>query len=76
MGSVQKIIKKNPCSTQLSMKYLLLINVKIPTIVSKKSGFLSLSETEKVDFLNIFYAQLIFYNPRSEICYSGKRSKP
>ena len=28
-----KVIKLFPCSTQLSMKFFLLINVKMPTIV-------------------------------------------
>ena len=28
-----KVIKLFPCSTQLSMKFILLINVKMPTIV-------------------------------------------
>ena len=28
-----KVIKHFPCSTQLSMKFILLINVKMPTIV-------------------------------------------
>ena len=41
------------CSTQLSMKFFPLINVKMPTIVgiltfmSRKNGILSLSEPEK-----------------------------
>ena len=48
------------CSTQLSMKFFLLINVKMPTIVgiltfmSRKNNILGLFESEKADFLNIF----------------------
>ena len=48
-----EVIKLFPCSTQLSMKFFLLINVKMPTIVgiltsmSRKNSILSLSEPEK-----------------------------
>ena len=48
-----EVIKLTSCSTQLSMKFFLLINVKMPTIVgilkfmSRKNGILSLSESEK-----------------------------
>ena len=49
------------CSTQLTMNFLLLINVKMPTIVgiltfmSGKNSILCLSEPKKVEFLDIFY---------------------
>ena len=49
------------CSTQLSMKFFLHINIKMPTIVgiltfmSGKNSILGLSESEKkVEFLDIF----------------------
>ena len=48
-----EVIKLFSCSTQLSMKFFLLINVKMPTIVgiltfmSRKNSILSLSEPEK-----------------------------
>ena len=48
-----EVIKLFSCSTQLSMNFFLLINVKMPTIVgiltymSGKNGFLHLSEPEK-----------------------------
>ena len=48
-----EVIKLLTCSTQLSMKFFLLINVKMPTIVgiltfmSRKNSILSLSEPEK-----------------------------
>ena len=48
------------CSTQLSTKFFLLINVKMPTIVgiltfmSRKNSILGLSEHEKAEFLDIF----------------------
>ena len=48
-----KVIKQNSCSTQLSMKFFLLINVKMPTTVgiltfmSKENNILGLSEPKK-----------------------------
>ena len=47
------------CSTQLGMKFFLLINIKMPTIVgiltftSMKNSILGLSEPEKAEFLDI-----------------------
>ena len=55
-----KVIKLFSCSTQLSMKIFLLINVKMPTIVgiltfmSGKNSILGLSEPKKAEFLDIF----------------------
>ena len=49
-----------PCSTQLSMKFFQLINVKMPTFVgiltfiSRKHSILGLSESKKAEFLDIF----------------------
>ena len=48
------------CSTQLSIKLFLLINVKMPTIVgisafmSRTNSILGLSESENANFLDIF----------------------
>ena len=48
-----EVIKLFSCSTQLSMKFFLLIDVKMPTIVgiltfmSRKNSILGLSEPEK-----------------------------
>ena len=53
------------CSTQLSMKFFLLINDKIPTIVgiltfmSGKNSILGLSEPIKAEFLDAFILMLI-----------------
>ena len=51
---------KNSCSTQLSMNFFLLINVKMPTTVgiltllSSSNNVLGLSEPEKAEFIDIF----------------------
>ena len=42
-----KVIKLLSCSTQLSMKFFLLINVEMPTIVGRKNSILGSSEPEK-----------------------------
>ena len=48
-----EVIKLFSCSTQLSMKFLMLINVKMPTIVgiltfvNRKSSILGLSELKQ-----------------------------
>ena len=55
-----EVIKLFPCSPQLSMKFFLLINVKMPTIVgiltfmSGKNSILGLSEPKKVSNFLIF----------------------
>ena len=54
-----EVIKLFSCSTQLSMIFFLLINVKMPTIVgiltfmNGKNSILGLSEPEKDEFLDI-----------------------
>ena len=54
-----EVIKLFSCSTQLSMKFSLLINVKMPTIVgiltfmSGKNSILGLSKPKKAEFLDI-----------------------
>ena len=56
-----EVIKLFSCSTQLSMKVFLLINVKMPTYVgiltfmSGKNSIQDLSEPKKAEFLDIFY---------------------
>ena len=61
--------KKNPCSTKLSTKYILLINVKMPTIVGILT-FISMinTESERLKVKNFFicrnfsfYEQLNFH---------------
>ena len=55
-----EVINVFSCSTQLSMKFFLLTNVKMPTIVgiltimSRKNSNLGLYESEKAEFLDIF----------------------
>ena len=57
-----EVIKLFSYSTQLSMKFFLLKNVKMLTMVgiciltfmSEKNSILSLSEPKKADFLDIF----------------------
>ena len=55
-----EVIKLFSCSAQLSMKFFLLINVKMPTIfgsltfMSRKNSILGLSESGKAEFLDIF----------------------
>ena len=63
------IIKLFSCSTELSMKFFLLINVKMPIIVGiltsmpRKNSILGFSETEKCRISLYFhtYEQLKFY---------------
>ena len=55
-----EVIKPISCSTQLSMKFFLLINIKMPTVVgiltfmNGKNSILALSEPKKAKFLDIF----------------------
>ena len=56
-----EVIKLFSCSIQLSMKFFLLINVKMPTIVgiltfmNRKNSILGLSEPEKAELSWYFY---------------------
>ena len=56
-----EVIKLFSCSAQLSMKFLPLINVKMPTIVgiltcmSGKNNILGITEPKKAEFLDILY---------------------
>ena len=60
LSSCTEVIKLFSCSTQLSMKFSLLINVKMPTIVgiltfiSGKNSILGSSDPKKAEFLDIF----------------------
>ena len=66
-------MKNFPCSTQLSMKFVLLINVKMSTVVgiltfmSRKNSILGLSEPEKMLNFLIFhtYEHLKFHAQQS-----------
>ena len=55
-----EVIKLLSCSTKLSLKNFLLINVKMPTIVGiltfmrGKNSIVGLSEPKKPEFLDIF----------------------
>ena len=55
-----EVINRILCFTQLSMKFLLIINVKMPTTVgiltfmSMKNSIKGLSEPKKTEFLDIF----------------------
>ena len=55
-----EVIKLFSCSTQLSMKFFLLINVKMPTIVgiltfmSRKNSIRGFSDLKEAKFLDIF----------------------
>ena len=60
-----EVIKLFPSSTQLSMKFFLLINVKMPTIVGiltfmrrKKIAFSAYLSLKKVEFLIFLYLRV------------------
>ena len=63
--SVPEVIKLFSCATQLSMKFFLLINVKMPTVVgiltcmSGKNNIPGLTEPKKAEFLGIFIVMSI-----------------
>ena len=52
--------KKISCSTQMSMKFFQLINIKMPTVVgiltfmTRKNSISGLPEPKKAEFLDIF----------------------
>ena len=64
-SSGPEVIKLFSCSIKLSMKFFLLINVKMPTIVgiltfmSGKNNILGLSQPEKAEFLDSFMLMTI-----------------
>ena len=68
LGTRPEVIKLFPYSTQLSMKFFLLINVKMPTIVgiltfmSRKNIILGLSAPEKAELLDIFNLMSILFH--------------
>ena len=43
-----EVIKLFPCSTQLSMKFILLINVKMPTIVDSLTFIIMINTTSEI----------------------------
>ena len=49
-----EVIKLFSCSTQLSMKFFLLINVGILTFMNRKNSIISLSEPKSAQFPMIF----------------------
>ena len=57
-----EVIKLFPCSTQLSMKFILLLNVKMPTIVGILT-FISMINTtsERLKATNLFICQYISF---------------
>ena len=57
-----EVIQLFSCSTQLSIKFILLINVKMPTIVGISIFITRINITSKKKFHHItFYAQLKFH---------------
>ena len=62
-----KVIQLFPCSTQLSMKFILLINVKMPTIVGILT-FISMINTtsERLKARNFFICWYISLNEQME----------
>ena len=60
MRSGPEVIQLFSCSTQVNMKFFLLINIKMPTMVSiltlmsKKNSILCLSEPKNRPILDIF----------------------
>ena len=60
-----KVIKLFPCSTQLSMKIILLINVKMPTIVGILT-FISMTNAASESFKarkGFIFHHFTFYEP-------------
>ena len=58
---VPEVIKHFPCSTQLSMKFILLINVKKPTVVGILTFFSMINTTSKrLTARNFFICQYFF----------------
>ena len=63
MTTGPEVIKLFPCSTQLSTKFILLINVKMPTIVGILS-FISIminTTPERLKARNFIYLYFSFY---------------
>ena len=70
--SQPEVIKLFSCSTQMSMKFYLLINTKMPiivgilTLMSGKNSVLGLSEPKKKDFL-IYLIPICVYTQTTSI---------
>ena len=56
-----EVIKLFPCSTQLSMKFILLINVKMPTIVGILTFISIVNTSERFKAINFFICQYFSY---------------
>ena len=59
-GSGLEVIKLFSCSTQLSMKFILLINVKMPTIVGILTFISMINTSERLKARNFFVGILVF----------------
>ena len=64
-----KVIKLFPCSTQLSLKFILLLNVKMPTIVGIVS-FSSMINTisERLEAINFFICRYFSFYEQLKFC--------
>ena len=68
VNSGPEVIKLFPCSTQLSTKFILLINVKMPTIVALT--FISMINTasERLKAINIFICRYFSFYKQLKFC--------
>ena len=64
-----EVLKVFSCSTQLSMKFILLINVKMPTMVGILT-FISMINTksERLKARNFFICQYFSFNEQLKFC--------
>ena len=64
-----EVIKLFSCSTQLSMKFILLINVKMPTIVGILT-FISMINTtsERLKAINFFICRYFIFTEQLKFC--------
>ena len=59
-----KVIKNFPCSTQLSTKMILLINVKMPTVVGILTFISMINTSDRLKAINVFICQYFtLYEP-------------
>ena len=68
-GSCPDVMKKFPCSTQLSTNFILLINVKMPTIVGILT-FISMINTtyERLKATNFFVCLYFSFYEQLKVC--------
>ena len=57
-----KVIKRFPCSTQLSTKFILLINVKMPTIVGILTFISMINTSKRLKARNFFICCYFTFN--------------